>query len=101
MNNFKFYVQELKKMFSMYNDYMVDSIITSDDNKHVDYLIPEKVSDVKRKRERKRPYTIIVTRSSPAYDYFNVEFRENRMSEDEYGNFLVPENDYYVSHKTR
>ena len=71
MNNFKFYVQELRKMFSMYNDYTIDSIMSVDnDINHQEYLVPEKVSDVKKKGERKRPYTIRVTRSSPAYDFF-------------------------------
>ena len=101
MNNFKFYVQELRKMFSMYNDYTIDSIITSDsDNIHREYLIPEKVSEVKKKRARKAG-VVTVHRNSSAYEFFNTEYRENRMSEDFYGNFLVPESDYFSSSKTR
>ena len=53
MNNFKFYVQELRKAFSTYNDYSIDMILSSDnDLSHHDYLIPEKVSDVKERRAR-------------------------------------------------
>ena len=103
MNNFKFYVQELKKIFSSYDAYTLDNIVISDsDLRHSEYLIPTKVSEIKEKRnKRSRIGTIRVTRSSSAYDYFKAEYRENRISEDVYGNFLVPENDYYGSHKTR
>ena len=101
MNNFKFYVQELRKMFSKYNDYTIDSIITSDsDNRNYEYLIPEKVSDVKKKREKKAR-VVTVHRNSSAYGFFQTEYRENKMSEDFFGNYLVPESDYFSSSKTR
>ncbi len=105
MNNFKVYVQELRKAFSMFNDYTLDQFITSeDDMNHAEYLIPEKASKVRerRKKERKsRSHVIMVHRNSDAYDFFITEFRGNKLSEDEFGNVLVPESDYYTSHKTR
>ena len=101
MNNFKFYVQELKKIFSVNNDYTIDSIITSDnDVSRHEFLVPQKVSEVKEKR-RLKSRVIMVHRNSDAYDFFITEYRGNRMSEDDFGNVLVPENDYYASSKTR
>ncbi len=101
MNNFKFYVQELRKIFMNNHDYMIDALDESiNDHETPKYLIPEKVSVVKARRARK-PLVISVGRSSPAYDYFITEFRGNKLSEDGYGNVLVPENDYYASSKTR
>ena len=101
MNNFKFFVQELRKAFNAYNDYTLDSIVVSDnDLNHSEYLIPEKVSDVKERRARANR-VVMVHRNSSAYDFFHTEYRENRFSEDSYGNVLVPENDYFGSHKTR
>ena len=105
MNNFKFYVQELRKAFTIFNDYTIDQALTSDnDLNHSEYLVPEEASKVKerRKKERKsRSHVIMVHRNSDAYDFFITEFRGNKLSEDEYGNVLVPESDYYTSHKTR
>ena len=50
MNNFKFYVQELRKMFGMYNDYTIDNLVVSNnDTYHQTYLIPQKASEVKKR----------------------------------------------------
>jgi hypothetical protein len=93
MNNFKFYVQELKKVLMASNKH-------ENNNEHHEYLVPKKASDVKKERSRKQ-LVISVSRSSPAYDFFMTEFRGNRLSCDEDGNVLVPESDYFSSHKTR
>ena len=45
MNNFKFYVQELKKIFNYADDYNIDSLLAEED-KTVNYLIPVKASTV-------------------------------------------------------
>lgn len=101
MNNFKFYVQELKKIFMNNHDYMIDTLNEAKkDHEKPKYLVPEKASVVKARRDE-RPRVISIGRSSPAYDYFITEFRGNKLSEDGYGNVLVPGNDYYASSKTR
>ena len=94
MNNFKFYVQELKKVLMASNKH-------ENNSEHHEYLVPKKASDVKKERSSKKPLVISVSRSSPAYDFFMTEFRGNRLSCDEDGNVLVPESDYFSSHKTR
>ena len=100
MNNFKFYVQELKRTFMRSNNHVTIDENLGRDNEEREYIVPKKASDVKKERSRKQ-LVISVSRSSPAYDFFMTEFRGNRLSCDEDGNVLVPESDYFSSHKTR
>lgn len=101
MNNFRFYVEELKRAFMRSNNHVtIDGNITHEDEQH-EYIVPKKASEVKEMRERKRPRVVSISRTSPAYDYFMTEFRGNKLSCDDYGNVLVPESDYFTSHKTR
>ena len=99
MNNFKFYVQELRKLFR--DNHNLDyTLVDEEENKTVNYLIPVKASSVKERRENKRR-VVTVHRSSDAYGFFVNEYRGNKLSEDSFGNILVPESDYYATHKTR
>ena len=101
MNNFKFYVQELKRTFMRSNNHVTIDENLGRDNEEREYIVPKKASDVKKKRERSRPHVVSISRTSPAYDYFMTEFRGDKLSCDDYGNVLVPESDYYTSSKTR
>ena len=101
MNNFKFYVQELKRTFMRSNNHVTIDENLGRDNEEREYRVPKKASDVKKKREKRRPRVVSISRTSPAYDYFMTEFRGDKLSCDDYGNVLVPESDYYTSSKTR
>ncbi len=86
----------------MYNDYTIDNIVESNNDTHQQtYLIPQKASEVKEKRRKSKVHVVMVHRNSDAYDYFITEFRGNKLSIDDYGNVLVPESDYYASHKSK
>ena len=99
MNNFRFYVQEIKKLLGINTDYSIGNIFDGEIEPKPKYLVPVKVSSMKKKSDRKS--VVMVHRNSSAYDYFQAEYRQNRMSQDGYGNVLVPENDYFLSHKSR
>ena len=91
-------MQELKKLFN--DDRNLNDSLFDEEDKKVNYLIPVKASSVKERRENKR-HVVTVRRTSEAYGFFANEYRGNRLSEDGFGNILVPESDYYATHKTR
>ena len=54
MNNFKFYVQELKRTFMRSSNHVtIDENLGHEDEQH-EYIVPKKASDVKKKREKRR-----------------------------------------------
>ena len=54
-----------------------------------DYILTRRKERVESKKENNER-VVLIHRNTDAYQYYKAEYRENSLSEDGYGNLLVP-----------
>jgi len=60
-------------------------------NEDPNYILRKrKVKKNKKSHREKQEGVVLIPRNSDVYSYYKTEFRQNSMTEDEYGNILVP-----------
>ncbi|MBP5684022.1 MAG: hypothetical protein J6X02_02045 [Bacilli bacterium] len=99
MRNYRMYLpgfREMKEYLETDEDYSLNVrlYMKSEYHEHGDYIIPiereEKQRRIFPRKKSIKEKFVTVRNNSDASSYFRAEYRGNRISEDYYGNLIVP-----------